>query len=228
MMVLPEYAFAGPGGFIVKGFFKTWYGKLILVLLGILILPVIIYFKTQEYFGVRRSKKLINSLATINGVFEWTQIHKSIANIVVEVHEAWSTAKLDQAQEHMTEWYWQNQQLTILNRWKELGLRNVCNFYAVEKIKPIHVAVSDSDDFNDTRIAFSIQFNREDYLINEVTRKVVEGAKGYESEKQVWVMVYDGANWKLDDIQPDGATIMFCKAKNLVPAKVQEKLAISK
>ena len=46
--------YAGPGGSIVKGLFKTWWGKLIIGAIVIIFLPLVIYNYTVEFFAIKK------------------------------------------------------------------------------------------------------------------------------------------------------------------------------
>ena len=50
--------YAGPGGAVAKAFFRTWWGKLILILLTVIFLPLIVYMRLIEYRKAREIKKV--------------------------------------------------------------------------------------------------------------------------------------------------------------------------
>ena len=41
--------YAGPGGTVAKAFFRTWWGKLILIILTVIFLPLIVYMLLIAY-----------------------------------------------------------------------------------------------------------------------------------------------------------------------------------
>ena len=49
--------YAGPGGTVVKAIFKTWWGKVLLSIIGIIFFPLTIYVYFREYFAVKNCKK---------------------------------------------------------------------------------------------------------------------------------------------------------------------------
>lgn len=220
LLLFVDPALAGPGGYIVKGLFKTWYGKLLLIALTIILLPLIIYVRTREYFAVRKNKKDLQQLATVNKMFDWFRLEKEVKNIVTRVYTAWRHENMEEVSQFVSNWYWQNQQLVVLDRWKEHDLVNICNLKQVGKIKPLHIQISGAENFEESRIVFSVQVNIEDYLQNRSTGNVVEGRPGYSDEEIVWVLEYTGEKWVLDDIQPNNLTLAFAKLKNQIPEVV--------
>ncbi|MBL7826528.1 MAG: hypothetical protein JNJ57_07860, partial [Saprospiraceae bacterium] len=46
-------AWAGPGGKIAKALFTTFWGKVLMVILFILLLPFLLYTRIRQYFKVR-------------------------------------------------------------------------------------------------------------------------------------------------------------------------------
>ena len=44
--------YAGPGGTVAKALFKTWWGKLIMSVLAIILLPLIFYVRTIEFIAI--------------------------------------------------------------------------------------------------------------------------------------------------------------------------------
>lgn len=45
----------------------------------------------------------------------------------------------------MTDWYWQNQQMVYLDKWKRNGLVNICEVENIVNIKPTMFAFSGDD-----------------------------------------------------------------------------------
>ena len=58
--------FAGPGGYIAKGLFKTFWGKLLLFAIVIILLPLIFYIKIVEFLKVRKNKKILQNIMLHN------------------------------------------------------------------------------------------------------------------------------------------------------------------
>lgn len=209
--------YAGPGGTVAKALFKTWWGKLIMSVLAIILLPLIFYIKTIEFIAVRKAKKQLAKLGIINKDFMWLNIQKNVSNVFSRVHIAWNKENMSEVSNYVNHWYWQNQQLVHLDRWKSENLKNVCKLERIKNIKPLYLEISDSKNFEGSKIAFSITANIEDYLINKQTRKIVEGKKGFDDETKIWIMEYNKGKWLLDDIRDNGFSLSFAKLKNIVP-----------
>ncbi|WP_040250299.1 hypothetical protein [Psychroserpens mesophilus] len=214
--------YAGPGGTVAKAFFKTWWGKTILALLTIIFLPLIIYIKTIEFFAVRNAKKELFKIGMINKDFSWLNVEKHVTNVFTRVHHAWSKEDMKEVSEYVNHWYWQNQQAVHLNRWKAENLKNICNLKGITNIKPLYLEISENENFEGSKIAFSICADIEDYLIDRDTRKTVEGKKGYSNEEKIWIMEYTEGKWLLDDIREGTLSLQFAKLKNVVPERLNE------
>ena len=209
--------FAGPGGTIAKGLFKTWWGKLLIFVLVIVFLPLIIYSQVVEYFAVRKTKKQLAKISFKNKDFAWLNVEKNVRNTFERVYLAWDREDMKQVQEYVNHWYWQNQQTVHLDNWESQNLKNVCSLESIHKIKPLYLEISDEDNYEGSKIAFSIDANIEDYLVERDTRRVVEGKKGFEHEEKVWIMEYANGKWLLDDIRDGQFSLAFAKLDNIVP-----------
>jgi hypothetical protein len=216
----PEFALAGPGGAIAKGFFKTWWGKLIMAVLTIVLLPLIIYINLKEFFVTRKNKKILDKLGAINRDFSWLTLNKAVKNAFERVYIAWNNEDMQEVSELVSSWYWQNQQIVHLNEWEKRNLKNQCRLKSIGSIKPLHLEITDDATLEGSRIAFSITANMEDYLIHRETKKVVEGKRGFADEEKIWIMEYSDGKWKLDDIQEGSMSLAFARAENLIPEQI--------
>ncbi len=210
--------YAGPGGTVAKALFKTWWGKLLMSVLVIIFLPVIFYVRVIEFIAVRKAKKQLAKLALKNKDFSWLNIQKNVSNVFSRVYLAWGNENMKDVSEYVNHWYWQNQQLVHLDRWKKENLLNVCKLQSISSIKPMYLEISDEENFEGSKIAFEITANIEDYLIKRDTRKVVQGKKGFSDESKIWIMEYTNGKWLLDDIRDDEFSLSFAKMENVVPS----------
>lgn len=222
VLFMVEPAYAGPGGYIAKGLFKTFWGKILLGALTIILLPFILYVKFREYFAVRKNKKILSTLGAINKDFRWSNLEKNIRNVHGRVYIAWSNENMEEVSKYVSSWYWQNQQLVFLDEWKSKNLQNICNLKNTGKIIPLHLEITDNENLEGSRIAFSISADVEDYLINRETREVVYGRKGYENEEKIWFMEYAEGNWILDEIREGSLSLAFAKLKNEIPENLPQ------
>ncbi|WP_204345770.1 hypothetical protein [Psychroserpens algicola] len=209
--------YAGPGGTVAKAFFKTWWGKTILALLTIIFLPLIIYMKTVEFFAVRKAKKELFKIGMINKDFSWLNLEKNVNNVFTRVYQAWNKEDMKEVSEYVNHWYWQNQQSVHLDQWKSENLKNVCRLESIKKIKPLYLEISDDENFEGSKIAFSITANVEDYLIDRDTKRPVKGKRGFNDEEKIWIMEYTERKWLLDDIRDGDLSLQFAKLKNIIP-----------
>ncbi|GAA4962032.1 hypothetical protein [Algibacter aquimarinus] len=210
--------YAGPGGTVAKALFKTWWGKLLMSVLVIIFLPVVFYVRIIEFIAVRKAKKQLARLALKNKDFSWLNIQKNVSNVFSRVYLAWGNENMKEVSEYVNHWYWQNQQLVHLDRWKKENLLNVCKLQNISSIKPMYLEISDNDNFEGSKIAFEITANIEDYLIKRDTRRVVQGKKGFSDESKIWIMEYTDGKWLLDDIRDEEFSLSFAKMENVVPA----------
>ncbi len=218
VVIFVDPVYAGPGGVIAKGLFKTWYGKLLMFVLALILLPLIIYMKTREFFAVRKNKKELLELSRINNDFSWTNVHKQVKNVFERVYLAWANENMEEVAEYVTPWYWRNQQLIYLDQWKENNQKNICKLKKVENIKPLYLEISNNEKLDGSKIAFSITAEVEDYLIDRTTRKVVYGKPGFDSEEKIWVMEYNAGNWVLDNIEDGAMSLAFARTPNYIPS----------
>ena len=210
--------YAGPGGTVAKALFKTWWGKALLGLLTIILLPLIFYIQVIEFIAVRKAKKQLAKLSLINKDFSWLNIEKNVSNVFSRVYLAWGNENMNEVSSYVNHWYWQNQQLVHLDRWKNENLKNVCKLQSISRIKPLYLEISEEKNLEGSKIAFSITGNIEDYLINRDNKRVVEGKKGFNDETKIWIMEYTNGSWLLDDIRNDEFSLSFAKMENVVPS----------
>lgn len=209
--------YAGPGGTIAKGLFKTWWGKLLLTVLFIVFFPLIVYTYTVEYFAVRKTKKQLNKISLKNKDFSWLNLDKNVRNVFTRVYLAWENEDMKEVSEYVNHWYWQNQQTVHLNKWKQENLKNVCKLDKIKSVKPLYIEISDKESLEGSKIAFVISANIIDYLKDRTTHRIVEGKNEYGDEEKVWIMQYTNGKWLLDDIRDGNLSLAFAKLKNVIP-----------
>tara|TARA_R110000765_G_scaffold28415_3_gene68535 strand:+ start:2048 stop:2767 length:720 start_codon:yes stop_codon:yes gene_type:complete len=212
--------FAGPGGTVVKAIFKTWWGKVLMSIIGIILLPLIIYVYFREFLAIKKCKKELLVLGKKNRDFSWLNLDKNVRNIFSRVYIAWNNQDLKEASSYISHWYWQNQQLVHLDEWKKENLVNVCKVDGIKSVKPLYLEITDDANLEGSRIAFLITANIMDYLKNKDTNKIVQGSSKFDDEEKIWVMEYTDGNWVLDDIQDGQLSLAFAKTKNVIPTNL--------
>ncbi|SFU52569.1 hypothetical protein SAMN05216480_10627 [Pustulibacterium marinum] len=217
LLLYVEPVLAGPGGAIAKAFFKTWWGKMIMGILAIILLPFILYMKVITFFKVQKTKKLLRQLGFKNPNFGWLHLQKTVKTIFTNVYEAWSNEDMSQVQRYVNPWYWQNQQLVHLDRWKAKNQQNICNLDTISNIKPLYIEIFDEITLEGSKVVFEVSAMIEDYLIDRTNQKVVEGAKGYKDETHLWVFEYTEGKWLLENIMDEEFSFSYIKTPNAIP-----------
>jgi len=212
--------YAGPGGTVVKAIFKTWWGKVLMSIIAIVLFPLTIYVYLREYFAIRKCKKELLQLGKTNKDFSWLTLDKNVRNIFTRVYIAWNNQDLKEASSYISHWYWQNQQLVHLDEWKKENLRNVCKVDGIKSVKPLYLEISEHENLEGSRIAFLITANIMDYLKNNDTHKIVQGSNKFDDEEKIWIMEYTNGNWLLDDILDGQLSLAFAKTKNVIPSNL--------
>ena len=144
------------------------------------------------------------------------------------VYVAWSKEDMSTVSNHVSHWYWQNQQLVYLDKWKSENLKNICDLQSVGKIRPLHLEILNRENLEGSRIAFSINGRIKDYLVDRTTHKIVEGKDGYDDEEKVWIFEYTDGEWLLDDIREGDLTLAFAKLENIIPAELPEPAVVTR
>lgn len=217
--------YAGPGGAIAKGLFKTFWGKLLLIVLTIILLSLIIYIRLLEYRKARKIKSILAKLGKTHKEFSWLNLDKEFKNIIRRVYNAWSNEDLAEAKSYMNHWYWQNQQQVFLDQWKRDNLQNISKLKAISKITPLYLELTDEPNFEGSRIGIAIDVDAEDYLVERDTNKVVEGKKGYQNLEYIWFLEYTEGKWLLDQIDEGALSLQIAKIPNVIPDKIEALLA---
>lgn len=228
VLLVVDPVYAGPGGAIAKAITKTFWGKLLMLILVIIFAPLIIYVLIREHIGVFYTKRTLSKMATVDRRFNWLDLEKDIRNAYSRVHIAWDKEDMSAVQEYVSSWYWQNQQLVYLDEWKSRNLHNVCHLKTIGRIKPLYIELSEYDQFEGTRIAFSIFGEIEDYLIDNESRQIVEGSRGYQEVEKVWIFELTDGKWLLDDIRDGSLSLAFAKMKNSIPENLPTLLQQNK
>lgn len=217
-MMLPDPAFAGPGGKIASAAFRTPWGRVVLGFLVVLFLPLFLYVWIKEAIAVRRSLRDLQRLAQVDERFDWLALKDRITDAFHRVHAAWSREDMREAAEWMTGWYWQNQQLVHLARWERDGLVNHCRVKSIKGIKPLFVRYRGrAGSLDGSRIVVAIDASMEDYLAERETGKVVEGKKGYAVVGTVWTFLHEGGRWLVANIEEGGMSLQYAKLQNELP-----------
>lgn len=217
-LVMIEPAMAGPGGKIARAAFETFWGRVALGVLTIVFLPLIAYVLFLEKLAERRTRKDLRFMAGYGSLFEWLKIQQRAKDCFLRVHSGWGKEDLSEASNWMTDWYWQNQQMAHLDRWKEEGLVNICDVKKITKIKPLlFVHRNQGGEHEDSMVVISISAKMKDYLEERATGKVVEGSKRYKEVETIWSLTLENGVWKVSDIEEDIMSTAYAKMVKELP-----------
>lgn len=209
--------FAGPGGAIAKGLFNTFWGKLFLILLILILLPYILYSNLRGRIKSNKTVRALNQVAADNRLFDPVRLNSRMREIFERVYFAWNKGELDDTSEWMNSWYRQNQQIVHLNYWKENGLKNHCQISKINSIRPIHIQMNQEGDTpNGSRIVFRINAEVQDYLEEIATGRLVKGERGFVDHINVWTLELVDGVWKLDNIEEVGVINTYERMRNVV------------
>ncbi|RDH82712.1 MAG: transporter [endosymbiont of Galathealinum brachiosum] len=217
-LLLIEPAIAGPGGKIASAAFETFWGRIILGLLTLVFLPLILYVMLQEKIAERRARKDLRFMAAYDPLFDWINIQQRAKDCFFRVHSAWDKEDLSEVSHWMTDWYWQNQQLVHLDKWKKDGLVNICDVKKITNIKPVmFVHRNQGKEHEDSIVIISMEAKMKDYLQSRQTGKVVEGSKRYKEVETVWSFTMENGQWKVSDIEEASMSLTYAKLTDEIP-----------
>lgn len=221
-----DMAWAGPGGRIAKEIFDTTWGKIGFGLIVLIFFPLLLEDYLTRRKAIKRAKNSLNKLARIDhSIFDEFNLKNRVTDVFNRVHKAWSSQDLTDCEEYMTYWYRQNQQSVFLDEWKEKGLMNISSIKKINKIEPIHVRLSDRDDFERSRIIYLINAKMEDYLVKIENSSVIEGKKGFRNIETAWTFQYINGKWCVDNIEHEDMVSEYMSMKDDYTVERLELLA---
>jgi len=217
-LFIAEPALAGPGGKIARAAVETFWGRVILGILTIIFLPLITYMLIKEKIAERRTRKDLRFMARYSPLFDWLKIQERAKDCFYRIHSGWDKEDLSGVSEWMTDWYWQNQQLAHLDRWKKEGLVNICDVKKISHLKPLlFVHRNQGHEHEDSMVVMSITAKMKDYLQERASGKVVEGSKGYKDVETIWSFTLENGAWKVSDIEEDSMSLAYAKMVSELP-----------
>jgi hypothetical protein len=215
LIVFAEPAFAGPGGAIASGLFRTLPGQILLGVLTVIFLPMILYVMFKEFLAQRRTAADLKNLAALHEEFDWIVLKERITEAFLRVHSAWRKEQMEEASQWMTDWYWQNQQMAYLDQWERDGLVNHCRVKKINRFRPLFVRYRNQNGVLDgSRLVVSITAMMEDYLAQRATGKVVQGKKGFADVETVWTFVFERGRWVVTNIEEGNVSLQYATLVN--------------
>jgi hypothetical protein len=218
-VMLPLHALAGPGGKIVSAAFRSPWGRVVLAVLVVVLLPLVLYSVVKQWLAERRAQADLKVLARLRPEFDWLTLNDRVLECFHRVHAAWRREDMQEAATWMTDWYWQNQQLAYLDRWEREGLANRCTVNEVKRVRPLRVACRNEDgQGGGSRVVVAITAELEDYLESRITGHVVEGKKGFTEATTLWTFVLRDGRWLVNNIEPDAMLLTYAGLGNELEA----------
>jgi hypothetical protein len=212
LLVMPETAWAGPGGAFAKAAAKTVWGKIALGVLGVIFLPLILYVFIGEWIGINRTKKALIELAKVRPEFDWQLVSEQAKAAITDVYAVWESGDLEPVEHHLLPQYYSSQQ-QLLERWQEEGKRNVIDLHKISGLKPLFVRTETDESY--AMIAVLLNATVIDYLEDTKTRKLLKGKKHRDPSFQaVWVFAYMNERWRVARIEEGNTSFGFAKLKN--------------
>lgn len=221
LLLMAEPALAAPGGKIVSGFAKTWWGKSIMAVLGVVLIPFSIWAYRKEQRAMKLAHAQLETLGQDYPEFDWMRIKQRATECYQRVHEAWGHQDLERADEWMTSWYWQNQQLVSIEGWARDGLENVCRIKKIGSVKPVYVHFAPGgENAEGSQVVVSITATIEDYLKERATQKIVEGKKGFSEETHLYTLELSHGVWRVSNIESDDVLWDYLALDSGVPTRL--------
>jgi len=214
-----EPVLAGPGGRIASAAFQSFWGRVLLVILTLIFLPLILYTVLQEQLATRRARKDLQYVASRDPQFRWLDIKRRAKECFQRVHHGWQDGNLKDVTQWMTAWYWQNQQMVFLDRWESQGLVNVCEVKKIKNIRPL-LFIHRNDDgkaHEGSTISLAIAANMQDYLKSKSTGEVVEGSKKWQDVETIWTLSFVDGEWLVADIEEAEESLAYAKMRKELP-----------
>jgi hypothetical protein len=223
----PAFAFAGPGGRIARAVAETFWGRVILIGLAIIFLPLTIYILLKENRAKKRVLSDLQVVARVSSDFDWIKLRKRIQDCFHRVHAAWEKSDVSEAREWMTDWYWQNQQMVFLDRWEKEGLVNICEVDKINYIKPILFSFRGDEKRSGegSELAVLIEAKMKDYLERKSDGKLIEGSRKKKDVERIWSFTYENDKWVVSNIDEGSNSFQYIEMMKTVP-KIEEALAL--
>ncbi len=213
-----EPAMAGPGGKIASAVYESFWGKVVLGLLILFFAPLIISIYLKEKRAEERARKDLRFMAAYSTHFEWLKIQARAKDCFHRVHAGWEDEDLSDVSDWMTDWYWQNQQMVHLNRWKKQGLRNVCEIDKISYIRPLlFVHRNQGQEHEESMLVLTMQATMRDYLEDRATGAVIEGSKKTKDVTRIWSFILINGQWRVSDIEESHSSLGYAKMIRELP-----------
>lgn len=224
ILLTVEPALAGPGGKIATAVFDSFWGKVLLIILVIVFLPLILLTLAKEKVAERKALRDLRFMAKRSPHFDWLKVRQRVQDCFFRVHSAWQKEDMTESSNWMTDWYWKNQQMVYLDRWEREGLYNHCDVKEITSIKPLLFAHhNEGGEHEDSMLAVMIGANMQDFLAERDTGNVVEGSRKYKDVEKIWSFTLVDGAWKVSNIEDSSFSLTYAALEKTQPA-IEETL----
>lgn len=212
LLLSPSEVLAGPGGEIIESVFKTKIGRILMIVAGIVLAPLVAWYYLKLRRGVKQTRKDLAQLTQLYPWFEWSLIEMRVRATAAAIYSEWSSGKLESSSQYLTPEYLKAQ-YDILEMWEDEGRRNVTDLKEIGKIIPLHVIAQDRH--HPATIRVRVPITAKDFLVDKATGKTIKGSKtNFEHSDQVFVMVYEGGEWLLHAIEKGSEDLNLASTPN--------------
>lgn len=218
---LPEAALAAPEPVAVPIRTASLAAWIALAMGGALVLALPLFVRVREWVAERRTLLDLRRLACHDPRFDWQELQFRLVECFHHIHVAWNRGTMADAAPFTTNWFWQHQQLTRLDRVKASGLRSVCRVGRLGPVRPLHVCCRSLDeDLHGSRIALAVTARIEDYVVWRESGAIAHGTRGLETVRSVWTLVHEDGCWRVAGIEESLAALCYARLGNEIPDPV--------
>jgi len=207
-----EPALAGPGGMIASATLKSYLGRIVLGLIGLIVFPLLIYVYARIMLSELRARRDLRFMAKHNPQFDWRNVRARARDCFRRVHCAWQQEDLSHAAGWMTNWYWQHQQRTHLDRWKRYAHVNICKVQRIKRMRPLLFVHNNQGRAHEgSVIAIRIVAKMSDYLLDRYTGRILKGTKTLKDVETIWSFTMENGVWKVSDIESEDKMLVIAE-----------------
>ncbi len=231
-LIIIAEASAGPGGAIAKAAVNSFWGRVVMGVICVLLLPLAAYVYFKENKAKKRALNDLDYIARKEGAseFDWLKMKPRLYDCFMRVHSAWDKEDVSEASQWMTSWYWQNQQVAILDKWARAGLKNICEVDTKVNFKPLLFVHRNEKGIphSGSTIHVLATAMMVDYLIDKASGEVVEGCKTKKEVEMLWSFALINGQWVVDNIEDASLSLDYADIAKKLPAIEDTLLALRK
>lgn len=195
-MFAPDEALARAGGAIGKKGGSWW----TLIIFGpfMLISAALLSYHLSKKKA--QSKAILSKIQQIDTVWNTDSIKARVEETFFKVQSAWMEKNQDIAKDYVTTRLYTKHKLQT-DQLLKLGRTNIMENISLSSISIVEVT-DFNDDAKDAFVVY-IQGSMIDYVIDDVSHKVIEGVKESTDFSELWKFKRINNNWYLDEIDSD-------------------------